>query len=92
MADGWGAADYAAALAMTPGQLSRICRAAAGTGAAAYIETATLTEACRLLAFTRMPVAEVGYRLGYADPSYFSRRFRARLSETPTDYRARIAG
>lgn len=88
--DGWGAADYAAAMAITPGHLNRICRAATGEGAARHIEAAVMTEANRLLAFTRLPVAEIGYRLGYDDPPYFSRRFRALRGETPSDYRLRF--
>lgn len=89
-AQGWGPRDYAEALALTTGHLSRLCRAARGYGAGAYIEHAVMEEACRLLAFTQVPVAEVGYRLGYGDPSYFSKRFRAARGETPSTYRARF--
>ncbi|WP_230312508.1 helix-turn-helix domain-containing protein [Paracoccus lichenicola] len=91
MADGWGAADHARALAITPGHLSRICRAATGQGATRHIETVLMTEARRLLAFTRLPVAEVGHRLGFDDPPYFSRRFRVATGETPSAYRLRLA-
>nr|WP_319249846.1 helix-turn-helix domain-containing protein [uncultured Celeribacter sp.] len=89
---GWSAADYARALHMTPGHLNRIVRHAAGVTLTHYLEAAVMTEACRHLAFTRLPVAEVGYRLGYTDPPYFSRRFRLRMGETPTQYRSRVAG
>lgn len=51
---------------------------------------ARLTEARRLLAFTLLPVAEIGYRLGFPDPAYFSRRFRAATGESPSVYRARF--
>ncbi|MAU45392.1 MAG: AraC family transcriptional regulator [Yangia sp.] len=92
LAQGWSARDYASALHVTTGHLNRIVRSAAGMNLTAYLETAVMTEACRLIAFTRLPVAEVGYRLGYADPPYFSRRFRARMGETPSAYRARVSG
>ena len=88
MADGWSASDFAKALSISTGHLSRLCRAATGLGAAAYIEQHQMQEACRLLAFTQLPVSEVGYRLGFIDPSYFSKRFRAARGQTPTDYRA----
>jgi AraC family transcriptional activator of pobA len=91
-ASGWRPRDYAAALRITTGQLTRICKAARGKSASAYIEAALMTEACRMLAFTRMPVAEVGYRLGYGDPSHFSRRFAATAGERPSAYRARFTG
>lgn len=91
MAEGWGVADYASALSVTAGHLNRICRAATGTSAGRHIEIAVMTEASRLLAFTQLPVTEVGYRLGFDDPSYFSRRFRALRGEAPSDYRRRFA-
>lgn len=92
MADGWLAKDYAQALSLTTGHLSRICRQATGLGANAYIDQAAMAEACRLLAFTQLPVSEVGYRLGFTDPSHFSKRFRSQRDQTPTDYRASFRG
>ncbi|WP_172329089.1 helix-turn-helix domain-containing protein [Mangrovicoccus sp. HB161399] len=90
MSEGWKLADYASALSVTPGHLGRLCREAAGRGAGAHLDAAVMTEACRLLAFTQLPVADIGFRLGYQDPPYFSRRFRAVTGETPTAYRARF--
>lgn len=88
--DGWRPRDYAGALSITTGHLNRICRDTAGTSVSTFIERAVMTEACRLLAFTRLPVAEVAYRLGYTDPPYFSRRFRIVRGQTPSAYRARF--
>ncbi|MEM8729039.1 MAG: helix-turn-helix domain-containing protein [Pseudomonadota bacterium] len=88
LADGWSASDYAAALSISTGHLSRLCRQTSGLGAAAYIERKVMTEACRLLAFTRLPISEIGYRLGYSDPSYFSKRFNAAYGQAPSAYRA----
>ena len=88
--DGWRVIDYATALSITPGQLSRICRETMGMNATTYIGSFVMTEACRMLAFTRVPVSEIGYRLGFDDPSYFTRRFRTVCGETPTQYRARF--
>jgi AraC family transcriptional activator of pobA len=90
MEKGWSAADYASALSLSTGHLSRLCRSATGLGAAAFIEQRVMSEACRLLAFTQLPVAEVGYRLGYEDPSYFSKRFRRAQGLPPTLYRRRF--
>lgn len=87
----WSASAYAAELGMSTGHLSRLCRTAKGLSASAYIEAALLQEACRLLAFTQLSVAEVGYRLGFSDPSYFSRRFRIAQGETPSVYRQRFS-
>lgn len=84
------ARDYAADLGLSTAHLSRLCRAAKGVSASAYIEANIIQEACRLLAFTQLSVAEIGYRLGFADPSYFSRRFRAVQGEPPSLYRQRF--
>ena len=92
MAAAWSAADYAAALSISTGHLSRLCRAASGRSASAYIEARVMEEACRLLAFTALPVSEIGYRLGYSDPSYFSKRYRIARQQTPSEYRAQFAG
>lgn len=88
----WSARDYAHALHVTTGHLNRQVRAATGVSLTSYLETATMTEACRLIAFTRLTFTEVSYRIGYDDPSYFSRRFRMRIGETPSQYRLRVAG
>ena len=89
---GWRARDYAAALNLTTGHLNRLVRTATGSTLSDHVEMAAMTEACRLMAFTRLGAAEVGYRLGYADPSHFARRFRARTGLTPTAYRSHVAG
>ena len=88
IAKGLSASDYARALSITTGHLSRLCRAATGKGAAAYIEARVMAEACRLLAFTQLPVSQVAFRMGFDDPSYFAKRFRAAQGVSPTAYRA----
>jgi AraC family transcriptional regulator, transcriptional activator of pobA len=90
--DGWRLADYAAALGLTPTHLNRVTRALAGMSAGRYIEARRAREAQRLLAYTRLPVAEIGYALGFEDPAYFSRAFRRQTGETPSACRRRLAG
>ena len=46
-----------------------------------------IAEACRLLAESELPVAAVAAAVGFADPLYFSRRFRAETGTTASDYR-----
>lgn len=90
MASRWRPGDYARAMSITTGHLNRICRQAAGRSASGWIEALAMTEACRLLAFTQLPVAEVAWRLGFEDPAHFSRRFRIARGGTPSGYRARF--
>jgi AraC family transcriptional regulator, transcriptional activator of pobA len=83
-------AECAAGLNMTARHLSRLCQVQTGLSAQALLHGAVLREACRLLAYTRMQVAEVGHRLGFDDPAYFSRFFRRHAGVSPAAYRARV--
>ena len=43
-----------------------------------------------LLANTSLPITKVAEGLGYADPLYFSRKFRKQVGMSPTDYREKF--
>ena len=89
--DGWRLPDYARALSLSPTHLNRVSRALSGLSAARFIESRRFHEACRMLAYSQMTIAEVGYALGFDDPAYFSRAFRRQTGETPSRYRNRLA-
>lgn len=90
--ESWSVRDHAAALSITPTHLNRVSRATSGLSAARFIESRRFHEACRLLAYTRIGIAEIGYSLGFDDPAYFSRSFRRQVGETPSSYRKRLSG
>lgn len=92
LADGWQVTDYARALALSDRHLRRLCLEATGLSTHGFIAATRLREACRLLAYTRMQVQEVGFALGFDDPAYFVRVFRQGMDMSPTEYRRRIAG
>jgi YesN/AraC family two-component response regulator len=48
-----------------------------------------MRQACHLLNETTMSVKEVAATLGYEDPYYFSRMFKAVNEMAPSDYRAK---
>ena len=50
-----------------------------------------MEEACRLLRSTLMPVSEAAAAVGFADPLYFSRRFRQIVGKSPTEFRRAAA-
>jgi AraC family transcriptional regulator, transcriptional activator of pobA len=87
---GWHLTDYANALALSERHLRRLCIEATGHSARRLIEAVHLREACRLLAYTRMQVQEVGFALGYDDPAYFTRVFRRGVGMSPVEYRVRL--
>ena len=92
LADGWQLADYADALAVSERHLRRLCLGSTGLSAHGFLEATRLREACRLLAYTRMRVQEVGFALGYDDPAYFARAFRRGMGMSASDYRKRLEG
>lgn len=92
LGSGWQLADYARELGLSERHLRRLCRGATGLSAHAYLEGVRLREACRLLAYTRMQVQEVGFALGFDDPAYFGRVFARVTGLSPGAYRARLEG
>jgi AraC family transcriptional regulator, transcriptional activator of pobA len=79
--------DVAAAVGLTPGHLTTVVRRATGRTVQQWITERRMREARRLLAGTTLTVAEVAARVGYRDPGYFLRRFRAAHGTTPTAWR-----
>ncbi|WFU12528.1 helix-turn-helix domain-containing protein (plasmid) [Rhizobium sp. CB3090] len=81
------AAFYAEALGISPTHLNRIVHAKTGHGAHELIARKLVDEAKRELVFTLGSVQEVSYRLGFTDPTYFSRFFLKQTGETPRAWR-----
>jgi len=79
--------DYARQLNITPRQLSDITRQFYGRTAKHLIEDRLMLEARRLLTFTNLSVKEIAHKLGYKDPSHFSKIFKKRTQTTPQDYK-----
>jgi AraC family transcriptional activator of pobA len=80
-------ADYADRLGVTPGHLNALCRATLHTSAGAWIRSRVALEARRLLLYTDLTAAQIGYRLGFDDPAYFSRFFRREVGAPPSGFR-----
>lgn len=83
-------AEYARTLGVTPNHLSDVVRDRTGHAPGAIIRRRKLLEAKRLLSHSDMSVSEVGYALGFDDPSYFGRFFRRYDGKTPAAFREEI--
>jgi len=79
---------YARALGVTGPHLTRVCRELLGHSAMRVIQGRLMIEARRDLVYTRAPVSQIAFRLGFSDPAYFSRFFAARAGMSPSAYRA----
>jgi AraC family transcriptional activator of pobA len=79
--------DYAQSLGVTTSHLNESLRLETGSTAGELIRTRLLLEAKRLLLHSELTMAEIGYELGFQDPSYFSRFIRRELKTSPAEHR-----
>lgn len=67
--------------------LKRRFKAATGLSVMDYLQNLRIEEAKRLLETTDRPVDEIGFQIGYEDPSFFRRLFKRRTGVAPAQYR-----
>jgi len=82
-------ADYANQLGYTEKSLARAVAAAAGTTAKAFIAARINLEAKRLLVHLDLPVVTIADRLGFDEPTNFSKFFKREVGCTPAEFRKR---
>lgn len=85
-----GVGDMATGVGLSPGHLSRICRAEFGIGPAEVVELLRLGRAAVLLRRSNLSIAQVAEACGFVDPFHFSRRFRRVYGVPPRTYRAAV--
>jgi AraC family transcriptional activator of pobA len=78
---------YARELGVSPTHLNRIVKQLTGRNTQMLINGKLVDEAQRELLFTQIPVQEIGYRLGFSDPAYFSRFFLTQTGLSPRQWR-----
>ncbi len=86
----WTLAELSALLYVGPFHLARQFVKAMGMPPMHYLARWRAERAAGMLAATEDPVASVGAAVGWADPSQFSRRFRAVFGVSPREYRRRV--
>ena len=85
-----GVQHYAALLGVTPTHLSRVCRKVAGRPALDILTDRRHFEARRLLRDTNIQVSEVARQCGFASAAYFTRAFRSRSGQSPSEFRNEV--
>lgn len=78
---------YARKLKVTPKALTMQITRSLGKSPRHFIQDRFFLEAKRLLAFTNLSVAEVGFELGFEDSNYFTRLFRSHVKKSPARFR-----
>lgn len=80
----------AADIGMSPRNFSRRFKQATGDSPSHYLQRLRMEASRELLRTTDLTVAEVGYRVGYGDLSYFSRVFKKHEGCLPYHYRQEV--
>ena len=79
----------AARAGLSVSRFSTLFQEVTGTGPVAFARRQRIVRAKHLLVTTALPVTAVSKLVGYSDPLYFSRVFRAETGTSPTHYRRR---
>ncbi|XXG10508.1 AraC family transcriptional regulator [Micromonospora sp. SH-82] len=80
--------DYATRIGCSVRTLTRACLAVTGRSAKQVIDERVALEASRLLAATDEPIAQIGRRLGFPEPTNFGRFFTREVGRSPGAFRA----
>lgn len=67
--------------------LNRLFKKEVGTTIYNYVIGKKIESAKHMLLDTELTISEIGYRLGYADPHYFSNLFHSKTNVRPSDFR-----
>lgn len=79
--------DAAAMAGLSKPQFHAVFKKATGMTLVEYLTHVRLTHAVRLLRETDLSIAQIASQVGFADQSYFDRRFRRRFGRTPRQFR-----
>lgn len=79
---------YARELNVTQNHLNDTVKAVTGKTPGVHIHERMIKEAAQLLIHTQLTIAEICYKLNFADQSYFIRFFKRYTGSTPGQYRA----
>jgi AraC-like DNA-binding protein len=76
-------------VAMSPAAFMKAFKQVAGMTLVAYLNHVRLARAAQLLRDTRRSIADIAAETGFADQSYFDRRFRVAFGSSPSVFRGR---
>lgn len=65
----------------------RIFKEYTGISPTQYLHELRLQEACDLIAYSKLSIKEIAFKLHFESPEYFSTKFKEKTGFTPRDYR-----
>lgn len=86
----WTLTELADLLHVAPGYLIRLFKSVTGLPPMAFLSRYRVELAAEMLLHTDLPVRAIAEHVGWPDPNYFARRFRAHYGLTASEYRARF--
>ena len=78
--------EFSKEVGMSRMQLHRKLKALTALSASEFIRSQRLKLAAGLLSANKVTVSEIGYQVGFNDPSYFTRCFKEAYGCSPTEY------
>lgn len=79
---------YALQMNVSEKRLTQATSKTMGMSPKTIIDERVMLEAKRLLIYTNLSMKEIGYDLGFEDPTYFIKYFRKHTGKTPIEFRA----
>lgn len=80
-------AFYASEMCITPGHMNELVKKEWSITAKQFLINRQIMEAKRLLCYSNLSVAEIAWKLGFNEPSYFIRLFRNETKFSPLTFR-----
>ncbi len=78
--------DFGSEMGVSRMQLHRKLKALTGQSASEFLRTQRLKLALKLLKEKKISISEVGYTVGFNDPSYFTKCFKQEFGSAPSEY------
>jgi AraC family transcriptional regulator, transcriptional activator of pobA len=82
---------YAEVLNVTPNYLNEVIKSSTNIPAKEFIQSRLVLEAKRMAVFTDKSAKEIGYELGFEDPSHFSKFFRSNTGQSLQEFKENLA-
>lgn len=82
---------YAEALYVSPNYLNEVIKSSLNISAKEYIQNRLVLEAKRMVLFTDKSSKEIGYDLGFDDPSHFSKFFKNNTRQSIMEFKGSVA-
>lgn len=87
----FNAGTFSAEMGMSRMQLHRKLKALVGLATTEFIRSQRLKLAAHLLQNNGANVSEIGYAVGFSDPSYFAKCFKAAYDRTPSQFKEELS-